>query len=66
MVKWDSNRMGFMSYVKIAKKCIVFFFELLPTYGLDIAYNQYHRQKIKARNKLENILKQGFSRFDFF
>ena len=43
-----------------------FFYELLPTYGLDIAYNQYHRQKIKARNKLENILKQGFSRFDFF
>ena len=25
MVKWDSNRMGFMSYVKIPKKCIVFF-----------------------------------------
>ena len=43
-----------------------FFYELLPTYGPDIAYNQYHRQKLKARNKLENILKQGFSRFDFF
>ena len=43
-----------------------FFYELLPTYGLDIAYNQYHRQKIKARNKLKIFQSKVLAGLTFF